>query len=81
MRRSNFSFIAALIFVSLVLSSPVLSHEEGNAEQILRKGDILFASKTNHEHIFTVVFSKAIFSSLGCSICNLNTALSTIHKG
>ena len=65
MRRSNFSYIAALIFVSLVLSSPVLSHEEGNAEQILRKGDILFASKTNHEHIFTVVFSKRIWA---CSV-------------
>ena len=31
-------------------------------------------------NICGVIFVSAIFSSLGCSICNLNTALSTIHK-
>ena len=44
-----------------------LAHEEGKAEQILRSGKILFASKTNNEHIFTVLYNERIWA------CNVKT--------
>ncbi|MBE03800.1 MAG: hypothetical protein CMD67_01525 [Gammaproteobacteria bacterium] len=65
MQKKNIATAAVFLGAVIFFTLPALSHDEGKAEQILKNGKILFASKTNHEHIFTVVYSNRVWA---CSV-------------
>jgi len=67
----SFLFVMVICFSS----SLVAAHENGNAEKILLGGKIIFSSKTNHEHIFTVIYSERIWA------CSVKTIGNWIGEG
>ena len=52
MQKKNIATAAVFLGAVIFFTLPALSHDEGKAEQILKNGKILFASK-NLEHDLT----------------------------
>tara|TARA_Y100001968_G_C19340614_1_gene709300 strand:- start:786 stop:1112 length:327 start_codon:yes stop_codon:yes gene_type:complete len=76
----NFKYLLGVFTLTLLIglilcNAPVYAHDEGNAEKILKQGKILFVSKTNHEHIFTIVFEERIWA------CSVKTIGNWIGEG
>ena len=77
MKWNPWRAVAGLVLMAAVAggAASAEAHEDGKAEEIIKNGEILHASKTNNEHVFTVIYNERIWA------CTVKTIGNWVGEG